>query len=73
MPIYEYECKTCDQTIELLLRTSTETPVCPDCGESKLEKVLSRPAAPAVQGGSLPVSSGEGCGAPRCCGGGCDF
>jgi len=77
MPIYEYECKTCDQQIELLLRTSTEKPVCPECGESELEKMLSRPASPSVQGGSsmrnLPVSSGDSCGAPRCCGGGCDF
>lgn len=73
MPIYEYECKTCDETIELLLRTTTEKPICPECGESELEKVLSRPASPAVQGGGLPVSSGESCGAPRCCGGGCDF
>ncbi len=74
MPLYEYECKTCDQVIELLMRSANEKPICPDCGEAKLERVLSVPAAPAVRSGSsLPVSSGEGCGAPRCCGGGCDF
>lgn len=74
MPIYEYECKTCDHTIELLLRSSSDQPVCPECGESELEKVFSVPASPAVRdGSSLPVSGGESCGAPRCCGGGCDF
>jgi len=74
MPLYEYECKMCDQTVELLIRSSTDKPICPDCGDSKLEKVFSVPSAPAVRDGrALPVSSGESCGAPRCCGGGCNY
>lgn len=74
MPLYEYECKTCDHTIELLVRNSEEKLVCPECGDSKLEKVFSVPATPSIRAGrGLPVSSGESCGAPRCCGGGCNF
>lgn len=74
MPLYEYECKTCDQTIELLVRNSSDRPVCPQCGQTELAKVFSVPASPSVrEAGSLPMSRGEGCGAPRCCGGGCDF
>lgn len=73
MPLYEYECKSCDQVVEVLVRSPSETAECPECGESGLERQLSVPAAPAVKGGArLPVAgSGESCGAPRCCGGGC--
>ena len=73
MPLYEYECKSCGQVVEVLVRSPNETAECPECGKSGLERQLSVPAAPAVKGGgSLPVAgSGESCGAPRCCGGGC--
>ncbi len=75
MPLYEYECATCDKTVEVLVRTQTETAECPDCGQGKLTRIVSAPAAPASSGRqSLPVAGpGEGCGAPRCCGGGCDI
>ncbi len=46
---------------------------CPDCGSEEMDRLLSVPAAPSVKSGkSLPMAS-EGCGAPRCCGGGCDL
>ncbi len=40
MPIYDYRCKECNKTCELLIRSST-IPVCPECGSSQLEKQLS--------------------------------
>ncbi|NNE00071.1 MAG: zinc ribbon domain-containing protein [Pirellulaceae bacterium] len=75
MPLYEYECKCCDRTVEILVRSQDDTPsACPDCGDEGLTRVMSATAAPSVKGGgSLPVTRpnvGEGCGAPRCCGGG---
>ncbi|MFK8110742.1 MAG: zinc ribbon domain-containing protein [Rubripirellula sp.] len=75
MPLYEYECKSCDDVVELLIRSPTEKAECPACGNDKIERVFSVPASPAIKGGgSLPVAgSGESCGAPRCCGGGCDM
>lgn len=74
MPLYEYTCQDCDKTVELLIRSEKDKPVCPTCGKSKLVKQFSVTAAPAVRdGGSLPISASEGCGAPRCCGGGCQF
>lgn len=75
MPLYEYQCKSCDQVVEVLVRSEKDTGKCPSCGETRLERLLSVPAAPAVKGRqSLPVAgSGESCGAPRCCGGGCQF
>lgn len=74
MPIYEYECKTCEHTVEVLVRSAADKPSCPSCGDAELEKVLSVPSSPSIrESGSLPVSRGESCGAPRCCGGGCNF
>ncbi|MDA8744083.1 zinc ribbon domain-containing protein [Rubripirellula amarantea] len=76
MPLYEYECKSCSDVVEILQRTTATAPSdleCPHCGGKKLTRVFSVPASPSVKsGGSLPISgSGESCGAPRCCGGGC--
>lgn len=77
MPLYEYECKPCDRVVELLVRSASDDIQCPQCGNRELDKVFSVPAAPAVNGRngvSLPIGSGgEDCGAPRCCGGGCQL
>ncbi|TWU03319.1 FmdB family zinc ribbon protein [Neorhodopirellula pilleata] len=83
MPLYEFECKKCSEvsgtssTKEILVRSPSETPVCPDCGDDRLNRLMSATAAPAMGGRSLPVSggaaSGEACGMPRCCGGGCQM
>lgn len=73
MPLYEYECKSCDRIVEMLVRNFDEKIACPDCGQGDLDRVLSVTAAPSVKGGTnLPVAGGgEACGMPRCCGGGC--
>jgi putative FmdB family regulatory protein len=44
MPIYEYRCLTCRKVSEFLLLSlgSPFTPVCPHCGGTDLERVLSR-------------------------------
>jgi putative FmdB family regulatory protein len=75
MPIYEYNCEACESQVELLIRGS-ETPVCPECGSKRLEKLLSVPAAHT--GGSkssLPICetprAGGGCGLPQCGSGMC--
>ena len=74
MPLYEYHCSDCDQTVEVLLRRPDEAPECPECHGSHLQRQLSVTSAPSVKSGrSLPTASGESCGAPRCCGGGCNF
>ncbi|WP_442505293.1 FmdB family zinc ribbon protein [Novipirellula sp. SH528] len=75
MPLYEYECKPCKQVVEILLRREDEVAECPHCGNQDIQRQLSVTAAPAVRSGSsLPMAgSGEACGAPRCCGGGCQM
>lgn len=45
MPIYEYRCSACRRDFEDLV-TSSSPPVCPACGSTVLEKLVSLPAAP---------------------------
>lgn len=81
MPIYEYHCEPCDRTFETLVRSSSDVPHCPSCGNLDLAKQFSVPAAAKVGGasGSLPVcadvgpSPMGGCGAGGCRSGMCSF
>lgn len=50
MPIYDYRCKDCDKTFELLVRSST-VPTCPSCGSTQLDKQVSLPAPPGQTAG----------------------
>lgn len=74
MPLYEYSCQHCQQSFELLVRQS-ETPACPTCAGTKLEKLFSVPAAHVAGGGkAIPLAGGGGftpcgmggCGRPEC-------
>ena len=40
MPLFEYRCLACQSQFELLVRPGAAL-VCPDCGASSLEKMLS--------------------------------
>jgi putative FmdB family regulatory protein len=51
MPLYDFHCKTCDKTFELLTKSSS-TPVCPKCG-SEIEKQISRIAPAGKTAGIL--------------------
>jgi putative FmdB family regulatory protein len=52
MPIYEYTCDRCGHAFEALVRAA-ERAECPQCGSTKLSKMLSVPAAPS-HGGQRP-------------------
>lgn len=69
MPMYEYTCKDCDHSFETLVQTG-EQAECPECESNDLERLLSVPGAPKVNGaGSLPMSCNTNlppCG-PGCC------
>lgn len=43
MPIYEYQCKSCDHCFEKLVFAGDETAKmkCPQCGGVKIEKLMS--------------------------------
>jgi putative FmdB family regulatory protein len=67
MPLFEYECRTCDHRFELLVRESTKLE-CPKCSGQELDKQLSVFAVSApASGGSRdmgPAPCGS-CGDPR--------
>lgn len=42
MPIYEYRCRSCSATFEVLVRSDNDA-VCPECGRTALDKLLSAP------------------------------
>lgn len=52
MPIYEYHCKACGQQVDVMQKFS-DPPLkkCPECGKSKLEKVISAPSFHLKGGG----------------------
>jgi putative FmdB family regulatory protein len=67
MPLYEYGCRACDREFEVLVRGG-ETPACPSCRSTDLERRLSVFAA-RTQNGSSETSMAVGacgrCGDPR--------
>jgi putative FmdB family regulatory protein len=68
MPLYEYACHDCQSQFELLIRGSDQ-PQCPECHSSRLEKLLSVPAAHMAGTSELPVCRPMptgGCGLPQC-------
>jgi len=68
MPLFEYSCKSCDHQFESLVR-GTETPACPSCHGTTLERRQSVFAARTTNAvsASTPVQMGPcgSCGDPR--------
>jgi len=56
MPLYAYRCEDCDNRFETLVR-SGDTPECPSCASTHLDRQLSLIAKPAP-GGEGAGSSG---------------
>jgi putative FmdB family regulatory protein len=69
MPLFEFRCQACEHDFEVLVRAS-EKPTCPTCDSTKLEKLLSAPAAHVAGGlslaGGCPPSDALPC-SPTCC------
>jgi putative FmdB family regulatory protein len=68
MPLFEYACRSCDREFETLVRAS-ETPECPACGGTDLERRLSVFAAHTNGNGGADAMPAVGacgrCGDPR--------
>ena len=41
MPIYEYECPSCEHRFEKLVRINADAPPCPECGGGEVRKLVS--------------------------------
>jgi putative FmdB family regulatory protein len=69
MPLYEYACRDCEHVFETLVYDG-ESVECPECKGDHLERLLSIPAKPKVEGQSLPMRGCDPklppCG-PGCC------
>jgi putative FmdB family regulatory protein len=52
MPFYEYQCQACGAQVEVLQKIS-DAPLkkCPECGKSKLTKLISAPSFRLAGGG----------------------
>lgn len=50
MPIYDFRCSACEADFELLVLGST-LPACPECGSTKVDKLVSLPAPRAKTAG----------------------
>jgi len=40
MPIYEYECKSCGNVFERIMKTGEGEPACPACGRQEMKKLV---------------------------------
>jgi putative FmdB family regulatory protein len=62
MPIFEYECKSCHTSFELLMRSDTRV-ACPSCESEKVVKKLSLFAAHVGKpADAVPACHTGGCG-----------
>jgi putative FmdB family regulatory protein len=63
MPLYEFECKECDETFEQLVRntSASQAVTCPTCGSPKVEKKISVCAARVSGGESFSGASAATC------------
>lgn len=62
MPLYEYECRSCNHQFELLVRESTKL-ACPQCAATALNKQLSVFAVSAPSTGPARTAGPAACGA----------
>jgi putative FmdB family regulatory protein len=74
MPIYEYRCSGCGARLEVLVRSSSDLPSCPNCGALLTEKLFSVPyiasGQTAREAGKTCCGRQERCDTPPCSAGG---
>lgn len=71
MPIFEYVCKKCKNQFEELVFGQDEQAVCPSCGSTKTEKLMSACRGKVGGGGSDSDAVGQASPAPSAPSGGC--
>lgn len=67
MPLYEYACRACEHTFEMLVRAG-DRPTCPACGASTLDRLMSVVSVGGrAEGDAAPAPIGAcgTCGDPR--------
>ncbi len=69
MPIYEYQCKECNNRFECLIIGSDNDVSCPECHGEKVERLMS--ACRFKSGGHDASSAAPSGGCAGCSGGSC--
>lgn len=60
MPFFDYRCRACDHTFEVLQKPSDPAPAqCPACDHAAPEKLLSAPAIQSSSGGGGGTGGGH--------------
>lgn len=60
MPIFEYRCQSCGETIEKIQRQPQEDIECPKCGKAAKRAVSLFSASAPTAGGGCSAPSGSG-------------
>lgn len=71
MPIYEYTCQSCGRQFEELIRGGQQSVICPACGQSRVERLLSVPAAHTASSPNSACPARDSCGMSHRCGQNC--
>ncbi|MFN8580298.1 MAG: FmdB family zinc ribbon protein [Gemmatimonadaceae bacterium] len=58
MPLFDFTCRGCDRTFEVLVR-GREAPACPTCGGTDLEKQLSLPGVQSEATRALAMTAAK--------------
>jgi putative FmdB family regulatory protein len=66
MPIFEYNCRSCDHHFEIFVLSVREKICCPKCASKKVDKQLSVFSAPATNSDAVP-NGGVCTGMPQTC------
>ncbi|PIP20008.1 MAG: FmdB family transcriptional regulator [Candidatus Omnitrophica bacterium CG23_combo_of_CG06-09_8_20_14_all_40_11] len=62
MPIYEYACLNCNLKFDYLVRSSSDSIVCPRCNSKDLRRLVSNFAFSSKESQGNITSSSSGCG-----------
>ena len=73
MPMYSYECKKCKHKFDFLVMDEDSKPLCPECGSSQLDKLISGCNVGGSKSSSVPSMGGGGGGCGCHGGGGCPY
>lgn len=72
MPIFDYQCKDCNATYDVFhkVREVLEDVICPSCGSTNHQRLLSAPNIAGVSPARQSSGAGRDAGFGGCCGGG---
>ncbi|MDD4893955.1 MAG: zinc ribbon domain-containing protein [Candidatus Omnitrophica bacterium] len=62
MPIYEYDCLSCNSKFDYLVRSSADVVICPHCNSSNLRRRISAFAFSSKDKQGNVTASSSGCG-----------